>query len=308
MRAAVVGTRWGAVHVAALRAAGVDVVALVDRDAERAQTIAGGLLVPIALASAREVADLDLDLISVATPAATHVEVIAELPPELPVLCEKPAIGLSAGPGMPRRAGPVWVNYAFAFLAVAVRATHALTRLGPVRRARVRCSHDLGRVALTDDEMLFELVPHPLSWLVTILGAPEPTPVLWGSRSRGVAVLCGGVPVELACLPFPGLDGLRHEVVLETDAGRLELRGTYREGSTWVFEAPCLRTPGGDVQLLGDPESGVVDPWYQANERAIAAVVDVLRGGSPDARLVDWDTAVRKDLAIRAGLAGRSVR
>jgi predicted dehydrogenase len=304
MRAAVVGTRWGAVHVAALRAAGADVVAIVDRDAERASSAAEQLRVRTALTRPGQLAELALDLVSVATPAPSHVDVIASLPADLPVLCEKPAIGLSRGPRELRRSAPVWVNYAFSFLGVAERATEVLAELGPVRRARVRSTHDLGRVPLADDAMLFELVPHPLSWLVTALGAPLPKELY--AASPRMAVRCGDVPVELSCTPDPGLDGLRHEVVLETAAGLLEVSGTYREGGRWVFAAPQVRLASGGVRVLGEPESGSVDPWYRANERAIGAVVDALRGAPGDERLFDWDTAVAIDLAMRAGLAGRS--
>lgn len=306
MRAAVIGTHWGTVHVAALRAAGAQVVAIVDRVAERGRVVAADLGVPEAISDVGALASLGLDLISVATPAATHVEVIAALPPDVPVLCEKPAIGLSQVSLLPARSAPVWVNYAFAFLAVAERAADALTDLGPVRSARVRSTHDLGRIRLTPEEMFFELVPHPWSWLITLLGAPGAAPTRPRQRQTGsVDLRCGDVPTALHCAPEAGLDGLRHTVVVEADGGRVVVRGTYREGDPWVFDAPRCELPSGEVRILGDPEAGPSDPWYRANERAIGAVVHAVRTGQGDARLFDWSTAVAMDEVVRAGLAGR---
>ena len=106
----------GGVHVAALREAGVEVVALVGLDGARTRAAADRMGVAQVRTDPAGLRELELDLVSVATPAATHLEVIEALP-DIPVLCEKPAVGLSPIRPLPaRRRAAVWVNYAFAFL------------------------------------------------------------------------------------------------------------------------------------------------------------------------------------------------
>jgi predicted dehydrogenase len=110
VRAAVVGTNWGAVHVASLREAGAEVVALVGLDLHATQEAADSMGVPAALDHVSALSAVDLDLITIATPAATHAHVISDLP-DVPVLCEKPAVGLSPLVPLPvARRTPVWVN------------------------------------------------------------------------------------------------------------------------------------------------------------------------------------------------------
>jgi predicted dehydrogenase len=94
LRAVVVGTSFGArVHVPALRAAGIEVAALVGRDPERtaarAETLGIGIAA-ISLSSALERAD-GATLVTVATPPDSHVEPVLEaIAAGAHVLCEKP--------------------------------------------------------------------------------------------------------------------------------------------------------------------------------------------------------------------------
>lgn len=304
MRAAVVGVNWGEVHVSALREAGVEVVALVGRDAERTQASARRLGIPHALATPGRVAELGVDLVSVATPAATHGAVIRMLPGDVPVLCEKPAVGLTRPDDLSGRPAPVWVNYAFAFLEVAQRAAESLASLGPIRAARVRSTHDLAGWTMTPGQTFFELVPHPWSWLVGLTGPPSRgVHVRADGADVTIEVLCGSVPIELTCARDPGLHGLRHEVLVEAAQGQVQVRGTYREGRPWVFEPPVVVTPGGH-RVLGEAESGPGDPWYRANARAIGGVVAGLRG-TADPRLFDWATALAMDVAAQEALDRR---
>ncbi|MCU0299979.1 MAG: Gfo/Idh/MocA family oxidoreductase [Candidatus Nanopelagicales bacterium] len=309
MRAAVVGTNWGRVHVAALRDAGVEVVALAAADPHEVRGAADELGVPLAVADLAALGGLGLDLACVATPAATHADVIDALP-DVPVLCEKPAVGLAPVRALAPRRAPVWVNLAFAFLDVAVRAAGSLHRIGRVRAASVTSGHDLPELRLGPEAMLFELVPHPWSWLVTLLGPPAP-PSAAGSgdtlvptTSTVVRVRCGDVPVTVACRRERGLAGLRHAVVLDGECGRLTLSGRYRRGHAWWFDPPELALVGHVPEPLGDPEGGPGDPWYRANARSIGAVVATLGGAPPTPQLFDWDRAVAMDVALQAELVG----
>jgi myo-inositol 2-dehydrogenase / D-chiro-inositol 1-dehydrogenase len=302
VRAAVVGTNWGRVHVAALREAGVEVVALAGADAGTARAVAGELGIPAAVTDLDALRGLHLDLVAVATPAPTHAAVIDALP-DVPVLCEKPAVGLAAIRGLAPRAAPVWVNYAFAFLDVARRAGDALAGIGALRSAAVISSHDLPALAQGPAATFLELVPHPWSWLVTLLGpVTEAGPAAHAPGEPVVAVRCGGVPVTLAARHEPGLGGLRHAVVLVGERGRLTVAGRYRIGEPWRFDPPRWDRPGAPTESVGEPEEGPGDPWYRANARAVAAVVAAVRGEPASPLLFDWDRALALDRAAQAGL------
>jgi hypothetical protein len=110
------------------------------------------------------------------------------------------------------------------------------------------------------------------------------------------------VPVTLTSRHEPGLDGLRHEVLLHGEHGRLAVSGRYRRGQWWWFDPPALMVDGAAAEPLGGPEPARDDPWYRANAHAIGAVVATLRGAPPDPRLFDWDRALAMDRAIQAAL------
>lgn len=74
--AAVVGLAWGQMHLDALRRVkNLEIVAVCDSNAERAQTIAKNAGIKNFFTDARQVfARADVDLVTLATPPATHVE------------------------------------------------------------------------------------------------------------------------------------------------------------------------------------------------------------------------------------------
>jgi len=92
LRAIVVGTSFGCrVHVPALRAAGFDVVALVGRDADRTARRAERAGVARGCASLGEALELGADVVTVASPPASHAALALEaIAAGCHVLVEKP--------------------------------------------------------------------------------------------------------------------------------------------------------------------------------------------------------------------------
>ena len=91
--AIVFGTNFGVnSHVAALRAAGFEVKALIGRDPERTKTRAEWAKIPLALTSLEEAIALPgVDLVSISTPPHTHAEIaLAAFAAGKHVVCEKP--------------------------------------------------------------------------------------------------------------------------------------------------------------------------------------------------------------------------
>src|SRR4051794_7915756 len=173
MRAAVVGTGWGRVHLRALRQLGVDVVAVCGspEDAHRTQAVANEENIPLALHDARSVLDVGVDLVSVATPARTHDEMLT-LFHDVPTICEKPVAGVDGDLARMRQGGaPTYVNYAFSFLDTARVFAEALQRVGAPARVTIDTAYDLP-LAFTGPEWFLEGASHPLSFVVHLLGAP----------------------------------------------------------------------------------------------------------------------------------------
>ncbi|HEX3708129.1 MAG TPA: Gfo/Idh/MocA family oxidoreductase [Mycobacteriales bacterium] len=90
---AVIGTGFGTLtHARALRAAGLDVVALVGRDAERTASRAERFDIPLASTSLDEVLAMpDVAAVTIATPPHTHAAIaLAAISARKHVMCEKP--------------------------------------------------------------------------------------------------------------------------------------------------------------------------------------------------------------------------
>lgn len=322
MRAAVMGTHWGLVHVAALRAAGVDVIAVVGRDPIATARVAADHDIRHAISGTgthQTLQSLDLDLISVATPQGTHVSVIRELPSQVPVICEKPAIGFGSPSDLSAlRSAPVWVNYAYPFLPTAQRAAQSLARIGNIRGARTLSRCGRGR-NIAPRSWFFEVAGHPVSWLLSALGMPpvsagedgpikQPTDFTSGTNplSSERPAECLSARIDVGLVPV-GITvevgdhaGVSHEIQVIGEHGEMRLTGRYLPGEPWVFDPPLLILPGTEERLV-PADQGLPDPWYLANEAAIGQVVSHLRDGGM-APGFTWARAQALDLALTSTL------
>jgi predicted dehydrogenase len=276
MRAAVVGTGWGRVHVHALRRSGVQVVAAcgAPQDAIRTRAFAAEEDIPVVLDDARSVLDLGVDVVTVATPARTHQDLLG-LFSDVPVICEKPVVGVAGDLcRLPEGRGVTYINYAFTFLDSAKVFAQALHRLGPPARVSVATAYDLP-LSFTGPEWFLEVASHPLSFVVHLLG--EPT-LQHGSTIADphditrLDLAIGDVEVHVVSRHEVGMHGLQHTIRAATSAGVLQLRGAFHDGEPWRFEPVRL-----DGVPLNAGEWSREDCWRRANDRSIAAILDAIR-------------------------------
>ena len=271
MRAGIIGSNWGLVHLAPLRGAGVEVVALCGQDAANTARVAAREGIARWHTNAAELQDLDL--IVIATPAASHPQLLALFPHQF-VICEKPLLGiahpLSRAASLPRQR--VWVNYAFAFLDCARAAAAALAQIGPLQRVRVESTVNIP-LTFSWPQWFMEVASHPLSWVLHQLGPAWPRAIRplpqghlveawWPSGTTGEFVV-GHQPQA----------GIHHRLQLVGEGGTLELEGLLNWGEQWRYGP--LRINGKPLELA---ESGTGDPWIRANHDAVTALVAVARG------------------------------
>ena len=288
MRAAVVGTGWGRVHIAALQEIGVDVVALCGKNLEHTRAVASEHDIPEALVETGQLPSLGLDLITIAAPTALHAELVAGLGPT-PLLCEKPAVGVEVPVAqLSPPVGPVWVNYAFPFLKAARQADAALagdalldgrnsgvggsSLIGAVVAVEVHSDYDLGALVREDRstwQWLSDVASHPWSWAVARFGPPvsdvRPVAAVGAALSYTSEL---GVPVSVSARHAPGLAGLRHSVTVRGSHGDLAFDGQFRLGHQWVFNPPMLRSNAADERMLasdGSLTAPAFDPGADAD-------------------------------------------
>lgn len=301
LRAAVVGTNWGQVHVGALRAAGVQVVALCGTDPDRTRQVADEQGIDRVVTEVGHLLDpaLSLDLVTVATPAATHGAVLAATA-GLPAICEKPMIGLDGSPAdlAGLNTDGIWVNYAYRYLPQARALSAALPELGPTSDVEVDAWYDMD-LSFGPDRWVVELASHPLSGAAAMLGAPSAVgPASVDESWVRMDLAFGGTAGVLRCVHEPGLNGLRTRLRLNSDRGSASIVGEYRVGGAWSYQTEGLG-------WVDNPASdqGPGDPWIAANYASFADIVSTMTSGKgPQPGQFDVRSALALDSAVRTAL------
>jgi hypothetical protein len=287
--AAIVGLHWGLVHLRGLREAGCEVVALAARDGAAAASVAAREGVPRGTA---DVASLNgMDLVVIATPAATHADLIGALPqPHL--ICEKPLLGLTgARVDLPAAEGRMYVNYAFGFLATA----RAIDAVADERGAPDRIALDVSvqlPLDLSAEQWFLEALSHPLSWLLLRHGPPSVSGRTVAPDTVSVDLRAGDVPMR-ARLQLGGEPGIHQRVAMQWGRNVLMMRGRYRPEQPWTYDP---------VLVNGSPinggESSPSDCWLDANAASVRAMVERFRGDTAPAPLFDAGAALMVEDAL----------
>lgn len=287
--AAIVGTNWGLVHLRGLREAGCDVVALAARDHASAAAAAAREGVPRGTA---DISSLNaVDVVVIATPAATHADLIRALPqPKL--ICEKPLLGMGAHPGgLPATQGRMYVNYAFGFLSSARCMDAVVADRGAPQRIALDVAVQLP-AAFTAEQWFLEALSHPLSWLLLRNGPPTVTERAVTEDSVSIELLSGEVPLR-ARLRIGGEPGIHQHVGLSWGDEVLQLRGRYRPGQPWTYDPVLV-----NGRAINEGEASATDCWLDANAASVGAIVGRFRGDPAPAPLFDAARALMVEAVL----------
>lgn len=294
--AAIVGLNWGLVHLRGLRESGCDVVALAAADEDQAHAVAAREGVP---RGTSDVASLnDVDVVVVATPAATHTDVINALPKPF-LICEKPILGLRGDRHrLPRSTkGRLLVNYAFGHLATARAVTGVVADLGVPERTELQVDVELP-LEFSVQEWFLETASHPLSWLLHLYGNPAVLSRTLSHTSVTIEMLAGEAAPLTARMLLGGEPGIHQRVDLLWASHSLSLAGRYRPGQPWQYDPVLL-----DGQAITGGESSPTDCWMDANAASVRSMLAVFRGGTSwDAGLANGLFDVDKALQLEAVL------
>lgn len=273
MKAAVIGTNWGRVHVGGLRQAGCEVTTLLAHDAELVARIAAEEQIPC---HGTDPALLHgVDLVTIATPTDSHLGYLRDLTNPY-VLCEKP-LGLMPDnqhefTALPR-AGR-FISYPFPFLdgAQAIAQQVRSGALGPLTRATLVVGVNLP-YAKTPVEWFLEDVVHPFSLLYCLFERFE-----WlGVRFAGGNNLTVQMRVDDALLDIMLCDwpkpGLHFDLTLVGQQDSCQLRGGFRPNRGWWMEPLMV-----DDLPVTDGEPAEQQIWLRANQRVVATLCSHLRG------------------------------
>ncbi len=272
LKAAVIGINWGQVHIHALRSLGVEVIGICATHEERLAQVAQEQQITFTATTAERLLDLPLDLVTIATPANTHANLLTQCR-ALPIICEKPLVGMEGqNPELNTLPEKLWINYAFAFLDSARAIQSLRPSLGKIHHLEMHCLYDLP-LTFSPAQWWLEVASHPLSFLVHLFGEPSTS---CQRRGGSIELQLGGIPTTLSCNHHQGLQGIRQQLRIHSDRGVVELNGEYHQGHPWRY-AP-LTLAG---KTLNEGEWSDSDCWIRANIRSFEAILRQIHGATP---------------------------
>ena len=273
LRAGVIGTNWGRVHIAGLRKAGCTVQGLMAHDAAIASHIAAEEQVP--QSGTQLDVFTDCNLVAVATPTASHLGYLQALADKA-VLCEKP-LGMTPEnvSQFEALASPHhFISYPFAFLqtAQALKARIADGTFGHLQRIVLTVGVNLP-YPKSPVEWFAEDVVHPFSFVYSLFDDIRFQQVTFGQGNHmTVQYRCQDALFDVLLCDWPK-PGLHFDLLLIGSNNAYQLRGGFRPERGWWFE-PLLE----DGQPITAGEPVELNPWIRANHRVANEVVSVLTG------------------------------
>lgn len=298
MRALVVGLNWGHVHINALRQLGHTVMGIVDVNYEKCRSVAAQYAIENFYSSLDEVNRNDFDVITIAVPAKYHFEVINKaLNFNVPVICEKPVLGISGTDEQYRllENKPLYFNYAYPFLEDIELFYKKIDLIQNIKHIEILCTHNLKLTTdFTDAQMFYETVSHPVALIShKLISQDIIADVIKSSNDTVTALLKNGLKVDVICRKDTSFEGIRHHITIEGDK-KLELIGEYLTGSTWHYKPAIF-----DGNYIGIEHWPSEDPWYSANKRSLNNLAEMICAKqTPDNALLKGAFDLQKAMII----------
>lgn len=268
MKVIVVGTNWGQVHLSAYKALGHEIVAIVDKDIERAKRLSKEYNVTHYFSEIQNIIGVDFDLVSLVVPAKYHFIELQKLRRfNCHIILEKPILGFSATDELYEQLDKkIMINYAYPFLRNVDVFYSKIEELTKINSVEIECLYNNLRpdCNYSFEEYFYETVSHPLSLIINKLG--QMYDICRQSHDTIVAKLANGADVRIVCRCDDNTNGIKHRVAInsETD-GTLLLKGEYVVGHNWHYDPIRLN----EIPISNE-EYLEACPWYIANLNSIS--------------------------------------
>jgi predicted dehydrogenase len=282
MKAGVIGTNWGRVHVQGLRKAGCDVIAMMAHDADLVAKIAMEEGIPT------HGTDLsvfqDCDVVAIATPTASHLNYLEALQDKI-ILCEKP-LGLTPDNQarfLALNAKRSYVSFPFPFLDSAKQLQQLINSgdFGELLRITVVAGVNLP-YPKTPVEWFMEDMIHPISLLTHLFGDMQFLDARQGSGCNISAQMqCQHALVDLLLCPWPK-PGLHFDITLIGSKNAYQLRGGFRPDRQWWMEPLMI-----DDVAQGNDQAAEDAIWIRANHRVANALIAHQKGEINDQQAME---------------------
>ena len=282
MKAGVIGTNWGRVHVQGLRKAGCEVVAMMAHDADLVAKIAAeegipsqGLSLPFSV---------NWVVAAIATPTVSHLNYLQALQDKI-VLCEKP-LGLTPDNQqqfLALDARRSYISFPFPFLDSAKQLQQLINSgdFGELMRITVVAGVNLP-YPKTPVEWFMEDMIHPFSLLTHLFGNMEFLGARQGTGCNISAQLqCQHALVDLLLCPWPQ-PGLHFDITLIGSKNAYQLRGGFRPDRQWWMEPLMI-----DDIAHGNGEEAKDAIWIRANHRVSNALIKHQKGEINDQQAME---------------------
>ncbi len=300
MKIGLVGTNWGRIYITALEKLGLKVDLLVGRNLKKTQEVAKQHNIPQASDQIKTLQRVDL--IIVASPADTHLEIINAFPNKA-IWCEKPVslkpvnkddVDFSA-------LSNCYVNYAFPHLQ-SVQLVTSLIRKGEIGRVQsviMKSGFNLpGEKNFKD--WFTDIIVHPFAYLSHLFGKFDLNMAYQMPNHNHISAIFSTQHVQMDISFYRSHEqSMLYDITLVGENGDIHLKGGYKPYSQWFFDPVTLN---GVPQNAGE-YSNEEDIWKQANIEALSWYLNLLNKKvtiqeSKMAGLFDLKRAIEMEEAI----------
>ncbi|NTS78791.1 Gfo/Idh/MocA family oxidoreductase [Catenovulum sp. SM1970] len=275
MKVALVGTNWGRIHINIFRRLGMDINLLIGKNLEKSQQIAKQEGIAKASNSLEDLSSVDL--IILATPASTHLDIIKAFPDKA-IWCEKPVslAHIDESELDYQQLSRCYVNYAFPHLNSVKLATNIIRegRLGRVQSVMIKCGFNLpGDKSFS--EWYSDIIIHPFSYVHHLFGKFELQMAYQMPEHNHISSVFTTKNIQMDMSFYRSHEaGMLFDITFIGEKSDLHLKGGYKPYSHWHFDPVKVDS----VPQNAGEHSKDEDIWLQANAEAARLFLHTING------------------------------